>query len=270
MTIEKLWDFLFELISTLGIKILSTILIMLVGFKLIKWLKKWIKTSHKLDKMDDGVRSFISSFIGIILYIVLFVTIATRLGIPTASFVAALASAFAAIGLAMQGSLSNFAGGMLLLLFKPFKVGDYIKTEEAEGTVAEITTIYTILHTYDNKTITIPNGTLTNSVIENYTTAETRRVDLEFSTSYDSDVETVKKLLMEVLENHPLVLEDPEPTARLSEHGDSALKFTAKAWCNTDDYWTVKYDLTEAVKKTFDDNNIEIPFPQMDVHVDNK
>lgn len=270
MTIDKLWDFLFELISTLGVKILSTIIIIIVGFKLIKWLKKWIKTSNKLDKIDDGIRSFIGSFVGVVLYIVLFVTIATRLGIPTASFVAALASGFAAIGLAMQGALSNFAGGMMILLFKPFKVGDYIETEDSEGIVVDITTIYTVLRTYDNKTITIPNGTLTNSVIENYTTAENRRVDLTFGTSYNCDVDTVKKILMDVLKAHPLVLSDPEPFARLSEHSDSALTYAVRAWCKTEDYWDVKFDIIEGVKKAFDENNIEIPFPQMDVHIDNK
>lgn len=270
MELKELIKYLVDLLSSFGIRLLSCIIILIVGLRLIKSLKKWIKTSHKLDKVDTGIRSFLSGFISIVLYIVLFVTVATRLGIPTASFVAALASGFAAIGLAMQGTLSNFAGGIMILLFKPFKIGDYIETPDAEGTVMDITTVYTILRTYDNKTITIPNGTLTNSVIENYTSVENRRVDLTFGTSYDCDIDKVKNILMEVLISHPLVLSEPAPFARLSEHSDSALIYSVKAWCKTENYWDVKFDLTEFIKKAFDENNISIPYPQMDIHIENK
>ncbi len=270
MKLEELWHFLIQLASTFGVNLVISIAIAVIGFKIIKTLKKWIKTSHKLDKIDSGVRSFLGGIVSISLYVVLFILVATRLGIPTTSFIAALASGFAAIGLAMQGALSNFAGGIMILLFKPFKVGDYIETPDAEGTVTDVTVVYTILTTYDNKKITIPNGTLTNSVIENYSACENRRVDLTFSTSYNNDVEQVKKILMDVLKKHPLVLSDPAPFARLSEHSDSALTYSVKAWCKTENYWEVNFDLIEAVKKAFDENKIEIPYPQMDVHIDNK
>jgi len=264
---NKLLDILIELGCSFGVKLISSLIILVIGLKLIKWLKKWIRTSPRIEKLDDSVRSFLASFTGVALYIVLFITVAMILGIPTTSFIAALASCFAAIGLAMQGSLSNFAGGIMILLFKPFKVGDYITTPDAEGTVKEITVVYTILHTPDNKVITIPNGTLTNSVVENYSAVENRRVDLTFSTAYNCDVDKVKALLMEIIEKHPLIIKEPEPFARLSEHADSALIYTVRVWCKTDDYWNVKFDLMESVKKAFDENGIEIPYPQVDVHM---
>lgn len=267
---NEIWNVILEFLKTFGIKILISGICVIVGIKLIKWLKKWIKTSPKFSKVEDGARSFIASLVVVLLYIVLFITVAMILGIPTTSFIAALASVFAAIGLAMQGSLSNFAGGVMILIFKPFKVGDYIVApkEEAEGTVMDISLVYTVLRTFDNQEVTIPNGTLTNSVVRNLTTAQTRRVDLAFSTSYDCDVDMVKDILMNILKNHSKVLSDPEPTARLNEHGDSALVFSVKAWCDTDDYWDVRYDLIEAVKKEFDNNGISIPYPQLDVHFD--
>ena len=270
MDFSKIGDFLFELGATLGVKLISAVIVLFVGHKIIKFVKKWIGTSHKLDKLDSGVRSFISSFSGIALYVVLFITVAMMLGIPTTSFITALASCGVAIGLALQGSLSNFAGGLMILLFKPFKIGDYIETANVSGTVHGITVVYTVLKTPDNKIITIPNGTLTNSVIENYSSMKERRVDLTFSASYDCDVDKVKKILEEVLDKHPLVLKDPKPFARLSAHGDSSLTYTVRAWCKAEDYWDVNFDLVETVKKEFDKNNIEIPFPHVDVLLKNK
>lgn len=268
MSWEKVWNLLFDLVSSIGIKLVSSIIIFIIGIKLIKWLRKWIKNSHKLDKLDSGVRSFISSFAGIALYILLFITIAMILGIPTTSFIAVLASGFAAIGLALQGALSNLAGGIMILIFKPFKVGDYIETTtgDANGTVVDITLVYTVLRTADNTEITIPNGTLTNSVIKNKTTVDKRRVDLTFNTAYYCDIDEVEAILMKVITAHPKVLKDPKPFARLSEHGDSALTYTVRVWCDTADYWDVKFDLTKTVKKEFDANDISIPYPQLDVH----
>lgn len=265
---NALLNYLINLATSLGTKLLSAAILLIVGLKLVKWVKKWLKTSHKLDKVDTGVRTFLVSFAGIALYALLFITIAMTLGIPTTSFITALASCGVAIGLALQGSLSNFAGGLMILIFKPFKVGDYIETPDAAGTVSDISVVYTVLRTPDNKVITVPNGTLTNSVVQNYSAVENRRVDLTFTTAYDCDIEQVKALLMRVVTAHPLVLADPAPFARLSEHGESALTYTVRAWCKTDDYWDVRFDLVEAVKKEFDQNGIAIPFPQLDVHLD--
>ncbi len=269
MNIETIMNFLFELLTSLGLKILSAIVILFVGSKLIKFIKKWIKKSPKLEKIDKGVRTFLSSFAGISLYIFLFITIAMILGIPTTSFITALASCGVAIGLALQGALSNLAGGIMILIFKPFKVGDYITTSAVSGTVSNITIMYTVLTTPDNKVITIPNGTLTNTVVENYSAVENRRVDLTFTTAYECDVDKVKGVLLDAVRGHEKVLSDPEPFARLTKHGESSLEYTVRAWCKTEDYWDVNFDLIEKVKMEFDKNGIAIPYPQMDVHIDN-
>lgn len=268
MNIEKIFEYLFDLAADFGIKLLAAIIVAFVGTKLIRIIKKWLKASPKLDKLDAGVRTFLVSFAGIALYVFLFITVAMILGIPTTSFITALASCGVAIGLALQGALSNLAGGIMILVFKPFKIGDYIETVSVSGTVSKITIMYTVLKTPDNKEITIPNGTLTNSVVENYSSQDKRRVDLTFGASYDADVETVKKILSDILNNHEKVLTDPAPFARLSKHADSSLEYIARAWCRSEDYWDVYFDVTEEVKKEFDANNISIPYPQIDVHFD--
>ena len=264
---SKLLNDTVSIASNWGIKLLIAIIVLVIGAKLIKMLTKWLRKSPKLDKLDTSLRSFLVSFSKIALYIILIITVAMILGIPATSFITILASCGVAIGLALQGSLSNFAGGIMILLFKPFKVGDFIEASGETGTVEEITVVYTVLLTPDNKRVTIPNGTLTNSVIENYSAEKTRRVDLKFSTDYKADIETVKKVLTKVAENHPLALKDPAPMVRLSEHSDSALTYTVRIWCKNEDYWDVYFDTTEMVKKAFDENGIEIPYPQLDVHM---
>ena len=265
---EKIVNYLVELATTTGLKLLGAIVLVIVGMKGIKWLRKWIRTSEKLNKIDDSLRSFMISFSSVVLYVVLFITVAVILGIPTTSLITMLASCGVAIGLALRGSLSNFAGGIMILIFKPFKVGDYIEAAGESGTVTEISVVYTELLTVDNKKITIPNGTITNSVIENYSAEKIRRVDLEFNTAYDCDIEKVKKIITEVLESHPKALNNPEIFVRLSAHNESALTYTARVWCKTEDYWDVNFDVIESVKKAFDENHIKIPYNQLDVHID--
>ncbi|MBQ4105114.1 MAG: mechanosensitive ion channel family protein [Clostridia bacterium] len=260
-------DFGFEFLTTWGIKLLIAIFIFVIGYKLIKTFGKWLKNSPKLDKLDDSLRSFLRSFSTIALYAVLVITVAMILGVPATSFITILASCGVAIGLALQGALSNFAGGLMILFFKPFKVGDYIEASGESGTVVEISVVYTEILTPDNKRITIPNGTLTNSVIENYSAEDLRRVDLKFTTAYSCDIGKVKEVLREVVSNHPLALKNPEPFVRLSEHSDSALTYTVRVWCKSEDYWDLHFDLMENVKEAFDKNGVEIPYPQMDVHV---
>lgn len=267
---EEIMNYLVELATSAGLKLLAAIVLVIVGLKGIKWLRKWIRTSEKLNKIDNSLRSFMISFSSVVLYIVLFITVAVILGIPTTSFITMLASCGVAIGLALQGSLSNFAGGIMILLFKPFKVGDYIDAAGESGTVTEISVVYTELLTVDNKRIIIPNGTITNSVIENYSAENIRRVDFTFNTAYDSDIDKVKKIITEILESHPKALKNPECFVRLSAHNDSALTYTARVWCKTDDYWDVNFDVIESVKKAFDENGIQIPYNQLDVHIDNK
>ena len=268
---EKLWHILLEYATSIGLKLLFALALLVIGLKIIKKVKKWIQNTEKLERIDDGVRTFAVSFTGIVLYIVLFISIAMILGVPTTSFITLLASSGVAIGLAMQGALSNFAGGLMLLLFKPFKVGDFVEAGDKSGTVQEITVVYTVLVTPDNKRVTIPNGTLTNSEIINYSAEPTRRVDLTFTTAYTCDIEITKDVLLQVANAHPLVLTEPDaPVARLQTQGDSALIYTLRVWCKSEDYWTVYFDLNETVKRTFDEKGILIPFPQMDVHIDQK
>ncbi len=269
MNWETFLNKLLELVTSWGIKLLEAIVILVVGLKLIGWLKKWLKNSPKLDKLDPSLRSFLMSFSGIVLYVVLIITIAMVLGIPATSFITILASCGVAVGLALQGSLSNFAGGLMILLFKPFKVGDYIEASGESGTVTEISVVYTVLTTVDNKRVTIPNGALTNSVIENYSTEPLRRVDLTFSTDYSCDIDKVKTLIEGLVAEHPAALSEPAPFVRLSGHGDSALTYSVRIWTKNEDYWTVYFDMLEGVKKSFDQNGISIPYPQMDVHVKN-
>ncbi|MBQ3548029.1 MAG: mechanosensitive ion channel [Clostridia bacterium] len=256
-----------DLITSLGGKLLFSILILVIGLFLIRIIKKFIKKSQKLDKLDPSLRSFLSSFASIALYIVLFITLAMVLGIPVTSFITVLATCGAAIGLALQGSLSNFAGGLMILLFKPFKVGDYIEAAGEGGTVSEITVVYTVLLTPDNKQITIPNGSITNAVIKNYSAKDTRRVDWVFTADYSCDSDKVKAIIEKIVTSHKLVLKSPEAFVKVTKCADSAVEYTARVWVNSGDYWTVYFDILENVKKAFAENNIIIPYPQMDVHV---
>jgi len=251
-------------------RFLIALIIYAVGRIIIRKIRKWLKTSHKLDNIDVGVRTFLISFSGIVLNILLFITLAIMLGIPATSFVAAIASCGVAIGLAMQGSLSNVAGGIMILIFKPFKIDDYIATPETSGTVKNISVFYTFLSTPDNRTITVPNGTLMNSVVENYSTSDKRRVDITFTVSNDTDIDKVIDIMQKAMEEHPHVLKDPEPFARFSNQTPNAMEFTMRAWCETDKFWDVKFDLLETVKREFVKNNIMIPSNKLDVHIDNK
>lgn len=256
-------------LTSFGIKLLGAIIIFLVGIKLTSLVSKWMSRSTKLDKLDSSLRSFLSSFIKIVMYAVLIITVAMILGVPATSFITILASCGVAIGLALQGSLSNFAGGLMILFFKPFKIGDFIEASGETGTVVGISVVYTELLTLDNKRITVPNGTLTNSIIKNYSSEELRRVDLAFSVACNSDDKKVKGIIQEIVDVHPKALKEPEAFIRMSERSDNALVYTVRIWCKNADYWTVYFDVLEGVKESFDKNDITVPFPQVDVHINN-
>ena len=185
-----------------------------------------------------------------------------------ASLVTIVGSCAVAIGLALQGGLSNIAGGLMILIFKPFKVGDYISVDNLEGTVKSITMFYTTVTTIDNKIIQLPNGNLSNSNIINYSYNRKRRVDIDVSVSYNTDIDKVKKVLNSIIDKHELILADEDKVVRLKTHADSALVFTLRVWTKTEDYWNVYFDLMESIKKEFDKNKIEIPYKQVDVHID--
>lgn len=260
-------DFLTLAIPTIK-SIAFAIATLVIGLLLIKWIAKYVNIRiQKSPRLDDTLKAFISPLVSTVLKILLIVSVITILGIDTSSVIAVIASAGVAIGLAFQGALSNVAGGLLLLILRPFKVGDYIEVNSFSGTVEAIQLLYTHIVTIDNKVIYIPNGSLTNTSIVNYSVKETRRLDLSFTVSYENDTAHVIDTLRDVIEHHDLILKDPEPFIRMTEHGESAIVYTSRVWTKADDYWTVRFDLLENVKKKFDQENISIPYNQMDVHI---
>lgn len=272
MKLEALFDTLIQLAATVGLKIIYAALVLFVGLKLVKWLKKKLPTLPFLSKLDAGIRSFLSSCLAIGLYALLFISVAMIMGIPTTSFIAALASCMAAIGLALQGSLSNFAGGLMILMFKPFRVGDYISAPElnVEGFVREITVVYTVLRTFDNIEVTIPNGTLSNSVLKDMSIAETRRVDFTFRVAPSCPLTLVEKVLADVLAVNENVLPDPAPSIVVTDITDSAVVYGVRVWCPGSKYWDTKFGVNRAVKLAFDENGIVVPHQQVDVHLADK
>jgi len=264
---EKLLETIVHFLVSIGGKILAAAVVLIVGHIVIKYVMKLIAKGKRTEKMDKTVKVFMDSFVKAALYCLLIISVIAILGIPMASIVAVLASAGLAIGLALQGALSNFAGGIMIILFKPFCIGDYVDAGGCSGTVDKISLFYTTLLSVDNKRITIPNSTITGGNVVNYSSEENRRVDLAFSVEYGSDVDKIKALMLEVIEKHPLVLKDPAPFVRISDHLDSAVEITTRSWCKSGDYWTVYFDITEQIDALFTENNIVVPFPQMDVHV---
>ena len=269
---EAFWAFCTATLVPALIKILIALVIYWLGNKLIKFLMGLSAKAMDKANLDAGVQSFLKSALKIVLYIVLVFIIVTYLGIATTGLAALFASAGVTVGLALQGSLSNLAGGVLILILKPFKVGEYINACGAEGTVTDIEILCTKLTTTDNKVIVVPNGSLANSNITNYSREEFRRIDFVFGVAYDSNLKLVKSLLQQVGERHELTLKDDahQVTVFINEFGASSIDFGFRVWCKNSDYWTVKWELMEQVKDAFDANNIEIPFNQLDVNMKNQ
>lgn len=249
--------------------IVFAIVVLIVGLLIIRWVTKKVDRIIDKKELDATLKPFIKSVISVVLKALLVVAIISILGIETTSFVALFGAAGLAVGLAFQGSLSNFAGGVLILVTKPFKVGDYIEANGHSGTVEAIQILYTDLVTVDNKVIRIPNGSLSNASITNYSEKDTRRVDFQFGAGYEADPAKVVRVLTDIVANHPQALKEPEPFVRMSEHGDSAVIYTVRVWVKAADYWTVHFDVIEKVKQRFDEEGLSIPYPQMDVHVNN-
>ncbi len=268
--LTKLWEGLGEFAINYGFKILGALILLFLGPQLIKWVLKIIKKGKKFNEnLDANTQTLIIDIVKVALYVLLVGIIAITLGVEGSAIAAVITSCGLAIGLALQGSLSNFAGGIMILVFKPFRIGDFIDDGTNSGTVKDIGIFYTTIHTGDNKVITIPNGALSNTAVTDYSINETRRVDLEIGVGYDSDIDLVKKTLLDLANAHELVLKDPAPFVRLGTQGDSALIFKFRVWVKASDYWTVNFDLLEASKKIFDIRGISIPYPQMDLHIDN-
>jgi len=256
------------LMSKAGMVLLALICLV-IGLRLVKWIMKVVRKSFGKSKLDPTVASFLGSIINILLYILVFITVISIMGIQVTSFVTLLGTAGVAIGLAVQGSLSNFAGGVLILILKPFVIGDYIKedTHGNEGTVISIDIFYTRIRTFDGKVVVIPNGTLSNTSLTNLTKQEKRRIDLVVPVEYEADLRNVKKVLQDVVTSEPMVLQEEPIDIALDEFGDSALTVIVHVWVPTDAYWKTKWNLMERIKLAFDAEKICIPFNQLDVHL---
>lgn len=252
-----------------AIGVVLALLVFWIGAKLIKWIRKLIRISMEKASVDKGVRQFVDSLVKFILYAILIFSIGSKFGLDTTSVAAALASCGVAIGLALQGSLSNFAGGVLILVLKPFVVGDYIVEDNKgrEGTVKEIQLFYTKLLTVDNKTVIIPNGSLANTSLTNVTAQDKRRLDLSVGISYDADLKMAKELIEGLFRADEDILKEEGINVFVDTLGESSVVIGARGWVKKEAYWTAKWRLTENIKLTLDENGIEIPFNQVVVHV---
>lgn len=254
-------------LTQLGLNLLYAIVFVVIGLRLVKLLSKRFAKSRLMSRIDSSVASFISTSMTMVLNVAVLVISSLILGVPGSAFITIFGSAGVAIGLALQGSLSNLAGGLMLMFFRPFSVGDYIKTADSEGTVKQISAFYTTIVTVDSKRIVLPNGALTNNTLVNFSAEPTRMLNMAFSVAFDSDPALVRRILLEQANSHPMVLPDPAPVAPMTQHGDSALVFSLRAWTARENYKAVEFDLLESVKLAFDREGISIPYQQVDVHV---
>lgn len=266
VVLETMKGWIPDLIS-FGIRVLIAILILAIGFKITKMIRKMLNRSFERMDIEISLRKFLLSFIDAIIYGLIIFIAADKIGISSASIIAVLGSAGLALGLALQGSLANFAGGVLILMMKPFRVGDYIVSKDGEGSVTAIGLVYTTLNTVDNKRVVIPNGNLANSPLTNVTAKEKRRVDILVGIGYSSDLKRAKEIMHDIYAKHPLVLKEESIDIFVDSLGDSAVMIGGRGWAATDDYWKVKWDITESIKLEFDAAGIEIPFNQIDVHI---
>jgi small conductance mechanosensitive channel len=264
---ENLIEKIREIVTIYGIKVIAAIAIFIIG----RWIAKLIEKILNKVMEKRGVDPTITTFVGNLTYFaaLTFVILAalSQLGIQTTSFIAVIGAAGLAIGLALQGSLANFAAGFLMIVFRPFKVGDYIDGAGTAGTVEKIQIFTTQLKTPDNKTVMIPNAKLTNDNITNYSSKGTRRVDLVMGISYDDDIDKARKIMEDIISGDDRILKDPPLTIAVSELADSSVNFVVRPWVRAGDYWDVYFDLIEKIKKRFDQEGISIPYPQRDVHV---
>jgi small conductance mechanosensitive channel len=259
----KVW----ELITLYGLKVIAAIVILIVGRWISMGIRGVIKKIMRRSKVDETITKFVGNLAYVALLAFVILAALSQLGIQTTSFIAVLGAAGLAIGLALQGSLANFAAGFLMIIFRPFRVGDYIEGGGTAGTVEEIQIFTTTLKTPDNKTVIIPNAKLTSDNIINWTVKGTRRVDLVMGIGYEDDIDKAKQVMNDVLAGDDRVLKDPAPQVAMVELGDSSVNFVVRPWVKAADYWSAYFDITEKIKKAFDANNISIPFPQRDVHI---
>ncbi len=248
-------------------KVLMGLATLVIGMLVVRLIVKLISKTMVKSKVDESLQGFLTNIISLLLRVLVLVSVASMLGIKMTSFIAILSAMAFAVGLALQGSLANFAGGVLIILFKPFKVGDYVEAQGHQGVISTVQIFHTVMKTVDNKTIIIPNGPLSNGNITNYTSENLRRVDFSFGIGYNDDLKKAKEIIMRIVGSEDKILKSPAPFARLGELGDSSVNITVRVWAKTSDYWDVYFDMMEAVKASFDSNKISIPYPQTDVHL---
>ena len=248
-----------NLCTTVVGKVLLAIVVWFVGKFIVGKVMQLVGKIKVLDKIEPNTRTFVLSALKWLLYVILVVSIVAILGVPMASVITVLGTAGAAIALSLQGSLSNLAGGIMLVIFRPFKVGDFVEASGVTGTVKEITLFYTVLNTVDNCRINVPNGALMNANIVDYSAETTRRVDLSFASAKSEDPKKIQSLMLDVMEQNEKVLKDPAPFARISGGTNEAMQFTVRAWCKTEDYWDVYFDLTQAITEKLGENGVQAP-----------
>jgi small conductance mechanosensitive channel len=256
-----------EFIATFGLKLVGAVLALIIGLWVVSRISRGIRKFMEKRELDPSLRSFLASLLSITLKILVIISVLSMIGIQMTSFIAILAAAGLAIGLALSGTLQNFAGGVLILILKPFKSGDFIEAQGFMGTVSEIQIFNTILTTPDNRTIIIPNGGLATGAVTNFSAKETRRVQWVFGIAYGDSLSKAKKVLLQLIKEDNRILEEPAPFIALSELNDSSVDITVRAWVKSADFWSVFFDMNEKVYDTFEKEGLNIPFPQMDVHL---
>ena len=265
--LHSVWQSIVSGSITLGGRIIGAMIILVIGKLIVNWINRIFRLLLEKQNVEPSVQTFLKSTVNILLLVMLGIAVVSKLGIEITGFAALLASAGVAIGVALSGNLQNVAGGLIILIFRPYKVGDYIDSDSgAAGTVQEIQIFHTILKTGDNKIVYAPNGSMSNSVITNYSHQETRRVDLSFSMEYGEDYERVEQVLKDIIVADTRIFTSPEPFIRLGEMADSSVNLTVRVWVKSEDYWDVHFDLKKNVYTTFTKLNISIPYPQMVVH----
>ena len=250
-----------------GKNIVIALLIFYVGKFVISLVVRGLRKFMRRQEVDKTLETFVCNLVRIALLVVVVIAAIGALGIQTTSFIAIFGAAGLAVGLALQGSLSNFAAGVLIVLFRPYRVGDFVEAAGIAGVVEQVQILTTVLRTGDNKQIIVPNGQIMDSIITNYSANETRRVDMVVGVSYDDDLDKVRATIQELIDAEERILDEPKPTIAVSELADSSVNFVVRPWVKTPDYWGVMFDLTEAIKKRFDQDGISFPFPQQDVHL---
>jgi small conductance mechanosensitive channel len=255
------------MLMTYGPPLLLAVVVLIVGMWIINRFVAGTRKTLEMRSFDPTLGRFLTSLLGVVFKALLLISVASMIGIATTSFIAILGAAGLAIGLALQGSLANFAGGVLVLMFRPFKVGDFIEAQGVSGIVAEIQIFNTVIKTPDNKVMIVPNGPISNGIITNYSKEATRRVDFVFGIGYGDDMAQARSVLEGLVAADDRILSDPRSKVVVSELADSSVNFTVRVWVNAPDYWGVYFDMTESVKLAFDRANISIPYPQSDVHI---